>query len=250
MAGTTLPGRLTWTLAGVRESVPETPGARTIVLDVPGWRGHRPGQHVDIRLTAEDGYRAERSYSIASAPDGERIELTVERLDDGEVSPYLTEELRAGDQLELRGPIGGYFTWTIADGGPLFLIGGGSGIVPLMAMLRHRATGGSTLPTRLLGSFRTFDDILYRDEVERLAGADTALEFTWTLTRARPADWSGYGRRIDTVMLAEAGWPPDLRPLIYVCGPTPFVETVAATLVALGHEPSRVKTERFGPTGG
>lgn len=250
MAGTTLPGRLTWTLASVRESIVETPGARTLVLDVPGWRGHRPGQHVDIRLTAEDGYQAERSYSIASAPDAERVDLTVERLDDGEVSPYLAEELRAGDRLELRGPIGGYFTWEVANGGPLLLVGGGSGIVPLMAMLRHRAAEGSTIPTRLLGSFRTFDAILYRDEIERFAGADVDLEIAWTLTRAQPLEWAGYRRRVDAAMLTEAGWPPGARPLVYVCGPTPFVETVAATLVALDHEPARVKTERFGPTGG
>ena len=251
MAGTTVPGRLTWTLASVRESIPETHGARTLVLDVPGWRGHRPGQHVDIRLTAEDGYRAERSYSIASAPDGERVELTVERLDDGEVSPYLADELRAGDQLELRGPIGGYFTWEVANGGPLLLVGGGSGIVPLMAMLRHRAaSGGRTIPTRLLGSFRTFDAILYREEIERLAETDGELGVRWTLTRAQPPGWTGSSRRIDAALLAAAGWPPEARPLVYVCGPTPFVETVAATLVALGHAPSRVKTERFGPTGG
>lgn len=234
----------------MRDSIPETPGARTLVLDVPGWREHRPGQHVDIRLTAEDGYQAERSYSIASAPDGERVDLTVERLADGEVSPYLTEELRAGDQLELRGPIGGYFTWTVADGGPLFLIGGGSGIVPLMAMLRHRAAAGSTIPARLLGSFREPGDILYRKEIEHLASGDAEVGVSWTLTRSHPPEWAGYRRRVDASMLDEAGWGSDLRPLVYVCGPTPFVETVAATLVALGHEPSRVKTERFGPTGG
>lgn len=251
MAGTTVPGRLTWTLASVRESILETFSARTLVLDVPGWRGHRPGQHVDIRLTAEDGYRAERSYSIASAPSRERVELTVERLDNGEVSPYLTEELQAGDQIELRGPIGGYFTWEVANGGPLLLVGGGSGIVPLMAMLRHRAAaGGGTISTRLLGSFRTFDSILYRDEVEHLAENDAALGVTWTLTRTQPPGWAGSSRRIDAAMLTEAGWPPGARPLVYVCGPTPLVETVAATLVALGHEPARVKTERFGPTGG
>jgi len=234
----------------VRESVPETPGARTLVLDVPGWSGHRPGQHVDIRLTAEDGYQAERSYSIASAPEGDRVELTVERLDDGEVSPYLTEVLRPGDQLELRGPIGGYFAWDVADGGPLLLVGGGSGIVPLMAMLRYRAAARSAIPTRLLGSFRTFDDILYRDEIQRLARDDDDLNVAWTLTRVQPPDWTGYRRRIDAAMLADAGWPPEARPLVYICGPTPFVETVAATLVILGHEPARVKTERFGPTGG
>ncbi len=228
----------------------ETPGARTLALDVPGWRDHRPGQHVDIRLTAEDGYQAERSYSIASPPAGERIELTVERLDDGEVSPYLLDVLRPGDQLELRGPIGGYFTWEIVNGGPLLLVGGGSGIVPLMAMLRHRAAQGSPIPTRVLGSFRQFDAMLYRDELEGFAKADGQLGVSWTLTRAQPPDWTGYRRRVDAAMLADTGWPPETRPLVYVCGPTPFVETVAATLVDLGHEPARVKTERFGPTGG
>lgn len=250
MAGTTLPGRLSWTIATVRQSRAETPGARTIALDVPGWCGHRPGQHVDIRLTAEDGYQAQRSYSIASTPGGERIELTVERLDNGEVSPYLLDVLQPGDQLELRGPIGGYFTWEIANGGPLLLVGGGSGIVPLMAMIRQRADGGTAIPARLLGSFRSHGDILYRAEIERLADSDPLLEVAWTLTRARPPAWVGYRRRIDADMLAEAGWPPDARPLVYVCGPTPFVETAAAALVALGHEPARVKTERFGPSGG
>jgi ferredoxin-NADP reductase len=249
MAGTALPGRLSWHLADVVGTVVETPRATTLRLSVPGWTGHRAGQHVDVRLTAEDGYQAQRSYSIASAPDAERVELTVERLDDGEVSPYLTDELRPGDKLELRGPIGGYFAWDVADGGPLLLIGGGSGVVPLMAMLRQRSAAGSDVPARLLYSSRSFAEIIYREELERLGAGDT-LEVIYTLTRAQPPGWEGYGRRIDEAMLAEVAWSPDTRTLVYVCGPTRLVETVASTLVALGHAPGRVRTERFGPTGG
>jgi ferredoxin-NADP reductase len=240
---------LTWQLADVVETVAETPRTKTLVLTVPGWGRHLPGQHVDVRLTAEDGYQAQRSYSIASAPMGRRVELTVERLEDGEVSPYLTEELRPGDKLELRGPIGGYFTWDIADGGPLLLVGGGSGVVPLMAILRHRAATDNGVPTRLLYSSRTADDIIYRDELGRLA-VDGTVDVRLTLTRTQPPDWTGYRRRIDESMLAEVAWPPLGHPLVYVCGPTRLVETVASTLVALGHDPARVKTERFGPSGG
>jgi len=249
MAGTTVLGRLSWRLADVVQTVAETPRTKSLMLAVPGWPGHLPGQHVDVRLTAEDGYQAQRSYSIASAPDAERVELTVERLDDGEVSPYLTEELRAGDKLELRGPIGGYFTWDVANGGPLLLVAGGSGVVPLMAIIRHRAARGSNVPVRLLYSSRTLDDVIYRDELERLAVAN-GLAVIQTLTRSRPPGWTGYARRIDDAMLAEVGWSPSERPYAYVCGPTRLVETVASTLVALGHDPARVKTERFGPTGG
>ena len=212
--------------------------------------GHRAGQHVDVRLTAEDDYQAERSYSIASPPEEQpRVTLTVERLNDGEVSPYLTDELRVGDRLELRGPIGGYFVWEASMGGPLLLVGGGSGIVPLMAMLRHRAAVGSTVPTRLLYSSRSLEDVIYRDELDRLAKSTTLLEVVYTLTRAQPPGWTGYARRIDTDMLREVAWPSDQRPLTFICGPTPFVETAAASLVALGDEPVRIKTERFGPTG-
>src|SRR5438067_293677 len=212
--------------------------------------GHQAGQHVDVRLTAEDGYQAERSYSIASPPEeAPRVTLTVERLDDGEVSPYLTGELRIGDKLELRGPIGGYFVWEAHMGGPLLLVAGGSGIVPLMAMLRHRAAVGSTIPTRLLYSSRSYADIIYRDELNRLDQPDQMLEVVQTLTREQPPGWTGYHRRIDTEMLREVTWPPDQHPLMYICGPTPFVETAAASLVTLGHDPERVKTERFGPTG-
>ncbi len=246
MAGAAVLGRLTWTEAEVVETVAETPSARTLVLDVPGWPGHVPGQHVDVRLTAEDGYRAQRSYSVASAPEEGRLALTVERIDDGEVSPYLVDELRPGDRFEVRGPIGGWFVWEPSDGGPLLLVAGGSGIVPLMSMLRARAVRGSDVPVRLLYSARTLGDVIYREELAALAGAEAAL----TLTRVRPPGWTGYARRIDEAMLAEVAWPPAERPLVFVCGPTALVETVAAALVGLGHEPARVKTERFGPTGG
>jgi ferredoxin-NADP reductase len=250
MAGTAVPGRLTWRLATVRAVVPETPRTTTLELVAPGWPGHRAGQHVDIRLTAEDGYQAERSYSIASAPDGERIALTVERLDDGEVSPYLTDELRPGDQIELRGPIGGYFVWTPADDGPLVLIGGGSGIVPLMAILRTHALARSKVPVRLLGSFRSRDEIIYRKEFEGIAAAGAQVSVAWTLTRSQPSGWTGYRRRIDAAMLAEVAGLATERPIAYICGPTPFVERAASVLVDLGHDPTRVRTERFGPSGG
>jgi len=242
--------RLTWRVARVAEVVDETPRVRSLALSVPDWPGHRAGQHVDVRLTAEDGYVAERSYSIASAPDdGERLMLTVERIDDGEVSPYLTEELRPGDPLELRGPIGGYFAWTVDDGGPLLLVAGGSGVCPLMAMIRHRAARASMVPARLLYSSRTLDDVIYRDELDRDGGDGSGLEVVHTLTRGHPPGWTGRSRRIDAEMLAELAWPPERRPLAYVCGPTPLVESVASALVALGHDPDRVRTERFGPTG-
>jgi len=242
--------RILWRLADVVEVVPETPRTKSLVLDVPEWEGHKAGQHVDVKLTAPDGYQAQRSYSIASAPEDERLVLTVDRLDDGEVSPYLTDVLMVGDKLELRGPIGGYFTWEAKDGGPLLLVGGGSGVVPLMGMIRHRAAVGSDVPTRLLYSSRSYEEIIYRKELEDLTARDGALEVIHTLTRSRPQDWSGYDRRIDAEMLAEVTWFPDESPLAFVCGPTPFVEAVGSALVGLGHEPARVKTERFGATGG
>src|SRR3989440_12627616 len=246
----TLPGRLTWQLGEVITTQPETARTKSITLIVPNWMGHQAGQHVDVRLTAADGYQAERSYSIASPPEeAPRVTLTIERLDDGDVSPYLTDELRIGDKLELSGPIGGYFVWEARMGGPLLLVAGGSGIVPLMAMLRHRAAVGSTVPARLLYSSRSYADIIYRDELDRLDQADQMLEVVHTLTRAQPPGWTGYQRRIDTEMLREVAWPSDQYPLVYICGPTPFVETAAASLVTLRHEPGRVKTERFGPTG-
>ncbi len=242
--------RTLWRLAEVVEVVPETPRTKSLVLDVPDWEGHKAGQHVDVRLTAEDGYQAQRSYSIASAPEDERLVLTVDRLEDGEVSPYLTEVLMAGDRLEFRGPIGGYFTWEEGDGGPLLLVGGGSGVAPLMAMIRHRAIVGSEVPTRLLYSSRSYEEIIYRKELENLTARDGSLEVVHTLTRSKPEGWSGYDRRIDAEMLAEVGWHPDESLLAFVCGPTPLVEAVGSALVGLGHDPARVKTERFGPTGG
>jgi ferredoxin-NADP reductase len=233
----------------VVELIDETPRVRSIVLDLPEWPGHRAGQHVDVRLTAEDGYQAQRSYSIASAPEDEQLVLTVERLDDGEVSPYLVDQLRPRDQLELRGPIGGYFVWEQPLGGPLLLLAGGSGIVPLMSMLRHRAATESTVPVRLLYSARSLDEVIYRDELAQLA-TDDQLEIDFTLTREQPEGWSGYRRRIDHQLLQEVAWPPGRQPLAYVCGPTAFVELAATGLVKLGHEPGRIRTERFGPTGG
>jgi len=223
---------------------------RSLVLDAPDWPGHLAGQHVDIRLTAEDGYQAQRSYSIASAPEDGRLALTVERLGDGEVSPYLTDVLVAGDRLELRGPIGGYFVWDVDDAGPVLLVGGGSGVVPLMAMIRHRAAVGSSVPMRLLYSVRTLGDLIYRDELEELAGRGDGFEAFFTLTREQPEGWPGYTRRVDRELLAEIGWPATESPLAYVCGPTGFVEAVASALVESGLPPSHVKTERFGPTGG
>jgi len=251
MARATVQRRLIWRQGRLTRRVDETPRATTLVLAVPGWPGHLAGQHVDVRLTAEDGYQAQRSYSIASPPeDADHLALTVERIEDGEVSPYLADVLAEGDQLELRGPIGGYFVWDTAAGGPLLLVAGGSGICPLMAMIRHRAARGSRVPTRLLYSSRALEDVIYREELDRLAGRADGLEVSYTLTRSRPGDWHGYARRIDRAMLAEVGFPPEQRPLCMVCGPTPLVEAVATTLVELGHPPDRVKTERFGPTGG
>jgi ferredoxin-NADP reductase len=244
VAGAAVLRRLSWQLATVVELVDETPRTRTIVLDPPEWGGHRAGQHVDVRLTAEDGYQAQRSYSIASAPEDEHLALTVERIDDGEVSPYLAGELRAGDELELRGPIGGYFVWEAALGGPLLLLAGGSGVVPLRAMLRHRAAAGSDVPARLVYSARTLGEVIYGDELAGLA------ELVLTLTREAPAGWDGRRGRVDRALLEEVAWPAAERPLVYVCGPTGFVEAVAGALVELGHEAGRIRTERFGPSGG
>jgi ferredoxin-NADP reductase len=251
MARAAVLGRLNWTLGVVVELIDETPRVRSIVLDVPDWPGHRAGQHVDVRLTAEDGYQAQRSYSIASAPEDDRLMLTVERLTDGEVSPYLVDELQSGDVLEFRGPIGGYFAWEgETGGGPLLLVAGGSGIVPLMAMLRHRAASTPTSAARLIFSSRTWDEIIYRDELEQLAARPDGPEVIHTLTRAQPSGWTGYARRVDGQMLAETAWSTASMPATFVCGPTSFVEAVARALVLLGHESKRIKTERFGPTGG
>ncbi len=246
MEGTAVQRRLTWQVATVAATTRETPEVRTIELAVSEWPGHRAGQHLDVRLTGEDSDVAEREYSIASAP-GEPVLITVERLDDGEVSPYLTEELRVGDELELRGPVGGYFVWEEADGGPLLLVAGGSGIAPLRAIIRQHQRSGSDTPVRLLYSARTLPDVIYRAELDSYAD-DIAVSYT--LTRARPPGWTGYARRVDAGLLAEAAWPAGQQPLAFVCGPTSFVETAAAGLVGLGYRRERVKTERFGGTGG
>ena len=239
-----------WQAATLRDKRAETARAATLYFAADGWSGHRAGQHVDVRLTAEDGYQAQRSYSIASPPedDGD-VALTVERLDDGEVSPYLVDEMAPGDMCELRGPIGGWFVWDAADGGPLLLVGGGSGVVPLMSMLRHRAALRSDVPARLLLSARSLADVLYADELRTLDDGDDALDVTLTLTRTAPPDWTGYRRRVDRAMLEDVAFGADDRPRAFVCGPTPFVESVAASLVDLGHDPGLVKTERFGATG-
>jgi ferredoxin-NADP reductase len=243
LAGTAVLGRLTWLTATVAETAVETPQVRTLLLDADGWAGHRAGQHLDVQLTAEDGYQAERSYSIASAP-GEPLAITVERLEDGEVSPYLVDEVREGDQMEVRGPIGGYFVWN-DDGRPLLLVGGGSGVVPLMSMIR--SAQGST-PVRLIYSSRTWDDVIYRDELERRSAE--RLEVFHTLTRGQPAGWTGYARRIDDQLLADVAWPAPERPHVFVCGSTRFVDAAADGLLRLGYEPGWVRTERFGATGG
>lgn len=249
MAAPAIPARLTWQVGEVVETTHASSRARTLALSLPDWPGHRPGQHLDIRLTAEDGYQAVRSYSIASPPEAERLEITVEVIADGEVSPYLVEDVLPGDQIEVRGPIGGYFVWETAMGGPLLLVAGGSGVVPLMAMIRHRIATRSDVPVRLLYSSRSVDDVIYRDELENISSSDAGIEIIHTYTRTPPPNWNGYMRRVDSDMLAEVGWSPKERPRIYVCGPTSFVEAVAASLVDMGHDTSRVKTERFGPTG-
>ncbi|HET9739247.1 MAG TPA: ferredoxin reductase [Solirubrobacteraceae bacterium] len=233
-----------WREAEVREVVRETPSAATLVLGVEGWPGHRAGQHMDLRLTAEDGYQAQRSYSISSAPEDGGPAITVERLEDGEVSPYLVDDAQAGDFVEVRGPVGGWFVWDASQGGPLFLVAGGSGLAPLMAMLRHRAHAGSDVETTLLVSARRPEDLLYASELNALDG----VRVERTFTRAAPEGWTGYARRVDRDMLAEVAPAPGAR--VYVCGPTGFVEGVAENLVALGHDPSRIRTERFGATGG
>ena len=245
MSALLAPRAITWRVGTVAELRRETERAVTIVLDVPDWPGHVAGQHVDIRLTAPDGYQAQRSYSIASGPEEGRLALTVERIDDGEVSPYLAGVLEAGDELELRGPIGAHFTWRVQDGGPLLLIGGGSGLVPLASMLRHRAHRGSDVDTRLLVSARSEPDLLYAEELRTGPG----LAVHRTLTRERPPGWDGFDRRVDRAMLDAVGPPPAERPHVFVCGPTGFVEAVADALVELGHDPSAIHAERFGPTG-
>ena len=237
-----------WLVATVAETIAETARATTLRLDVAGWPGHRSGQHVDVRLTAEDGYQAQRSYSISSPPGADRLELTVVRIDDGEVSPYLTTVADVGDQFELRGPIGGWFVWDADDTTPVLLLGGGSGVAPLMAMMRHHARTASTAAMQLVYSARSLDDVIYRDELTALAdGGHRAV--TLTLTREASPEWTGHRGRVDTDLLGDVGWPPQVRPRCYVCGPSPFVEAVSTALVGLGHDAAKVKTERFGPTG-
>ena len=243
--------RLSWAIAEVVERRDETPRVRSITLDVPDWPGHLPGQHIDVRLTAEDGYQAQRSYSIATPEDGTRVTITVERLDDGEVSPYLADVLVLGDKVELRGPIGGYFVWEPSRGGPLGLIGGGSGVAPLMAMLRSRVATGSDVEVRMLCSWRSADDVIFADELDAIARDADGVAITHTLTRSEPPEgWTGRRGRFDRASVSELAWPPDVEPLTYLCGPTGFVEAVASVLVELGHDPRRILTERFGPTGG
>jgi ferredoxin-NADP reductase len=240
-----------WQLAQVKAVHPETPTVKTFTLTIPAWVQHRSGQHYDVRLTAPDGYQAQRSYSIASEPErtGE-IDLTVERLDDGEVSPYLHDVLVPGDQVELRGPLGGYFVWEATLGGPLLLIAGGSGVVPLMAMLRHRKAQDSTIRTRLLYSVRTPQEIIYHDELSRLSEQDSQLDVIYTYTRQVPTNWQGYARRIDERMLREVLQPFEGNACIYICGPTALVEVAANTLAAIGIAGASIRTERYGPTGG
>jgi ferredoxin-NADP reductase len=250
MARAAVLGRLTWQLGEVAEVIQETPRVSSLVLDVPAWPGHLAGQHVDVRLTAEDGYQAQRSYSIASPPEDPRVTLTVERLRDGEVSPYLVGEVRPGDKVEFRGPIGGYFVWRAGEERPLLLVAGGSGIVPLMAMIRHHAAAGATAPVRLLYSSRSIEDVIYKDELERLSAGDKRLAVAHTLTRSQPPGWDGYARRIDGEMVAEAAWPKKDGPAVFICGPTAFVETASGLLVESGYETAWIKTERFGATGG
>ena len=242
---------LEWQIATLKAIKPETPRVKTITLSLPNWTPHRAGQHVDVRLTAPDGYQAQRSYSIASEPEraGE-IDLTVERLEDGEVSTYLHDILVTGDRIEVRGPIGGYFVWQASMGGPLLLIAGGSGVVPLMAMIRHRAAAGSTSPTRLLYSSRTPEDVIYAEELDRLGAADTGLEIFHAFTRAQPPGWTGYARRIDSQMLGEVAKPLGNNPQTFICGPTLLVEVAANGLVQIGVQSSQIRTERFGPSGG
>jgi ferredoxin-NADP reductase len=250
VAGTAILRRLTWAIAEVVDRIDETRRVRSLTFEVPDWPGHLPGQHIDVRLTAEDGYQAQRSYSISTPADGTHLTITVERLEDGEVSTYLTDVLELGDRIELRGPIGGYFVWEPSRGGPLGLIGGGSGVAPLMAMLRARVAAGSDVPVRLLCSWRSADDVIYADELAAIASAADGVAITHTLTRSVPEGWTGRRGRYDRASLSNLAWPPELQPLTYICGPTGFVEAVASVLVELGHDPARVLTERFGPTGG
>ncbi|WP_374195984.1 ferredoxin reductase [Streptomyces sp. TS71-3] len=247
MPGRLSGGRLRWLPAELTARRSESASAYTLVFDVPGWPGHLAGQHVDVRLTAEDGYSTERSYSVASAPDGDRLELTVQRVPDGEVSSYLVDVIEAGDMVEVRGPVGGWFVWRPEQTEPVLLVAGGSGLVPLMAMVRTRRSAGNPAPFRLLYSVRAPEDRLYAPELDR---ADPGLRTACLYTRTTPAGWARPAGRLTMRDLSEAGWPPGSAPLCYVCGPTGFVETAADLLVTMGHAPERIRTERFGPTGG
>jgi ferredoxin-NADP reductase len=254
MARAAVLGRLTWRPATLVSTVDETATARTLVLDVPGWPGHDAGQHVDVRLTAADGYTATRSYSIASAWAGDRpgarVEITVQAVEDGEVSPYLTQGLQVGEQVEVRGPVGGWFVWRPGMDTPVQLVAGGSGVVPLMAMLRARSLAGSRAPFRMLYSVRDPATVLYHAELDARGHASDGVEVTYAFTRQTPEGWPRPAGRLDRAGLAAATWPASLRPESYVCGPTGFVEAVADLLTASGHDPARIRTERFGPTGG
>lgn len=239
-----------WRIARLVEVRDETPTARTLVLNVPDWPGHLAGQHVDVRLTAADGYSTQRSYSIAGPAEGDRVTLTVQRIPGGEVSPYLTEVFSVGDPVEIRGPVGGWFVWRPTDSEPVLLVAGGSGIVPLMAMVRTRHMAGSRVPFRLIYSVRTPEDVYYAEELSRRVRDDAGLDVTYAYTRAVPDGWPTPPRRLGAAEVNSAGWPAQFEPTCFVCGPTGFVETVADILLALGHNPRRVKTERFGPSGG
>ncbi|MEP7356019.1 MAG: ferredoxin reductase [Anaerolineales bacterium] len=241
---------LQWQIATVTAIKPETAKVKSFSLALPNWVPHRAGQHYDIRLTAADGYQAQRSYSIASAPErAGQIDLSIERIEDGEVSSYLHDVLVPGDQVEVRGPVGGYFVWEARQGGPLLLVAGGSGVVPLMAMLRHRRAAGSKVPTRLLYSSRAFEDVIYRAELDTLHAPAAGLEVIHTLTRSQPAGWAGYARRIDQAMLAEVARPLGRSPQVFICGPTLLVEAAANGLVQTGIQAGQIRTERFGPSG-
>ena len=250
MARAAVLGRLTWQVGTVADVRKETATASTIMVDVPGWSGHTAGQHVDVRLTAEDGYSTQRSYSIASAPGPGRLELTVQRLEDGEVSPYLTDVLKSGFPLELRGPIGGWFAWEPAAPGPVLLVGGGSGVVPLMSMIRARAEEGSGAPFRLVYSVRNPETALYTAELAQRSEAGDGLQVSYVYTRTAPAGARVRVGRLNPEVLAAPGWTLKAAPAVFICGPTGFVEAAASLLVKAGHDPGVIKTERFGPSGG
>ena len=242
---------LNWQIASIKDIKPETTNVKSFTLTLPAWMRHRAGQHYDIRLTAEDGYQAQRSYSIASEPEREgEVDITVERINDGEVSSYLHDVLVPGDRIEARGPIGGYFVWEATMDEPLLLIAGGSGVVPLISMLRHRAAAGAKNSTSLLYSSRNFEDIIYYHELEKLRSANNGVQVFHTLTRSQPPGWKSYSRRIDQDMLKEVAQPLGRAVQVFICGPTLLVESAANGLVQIGINSNQIRTERFGPTGG